>query len=456
MIINYNSTDEIVRNPERGFYRHQDEEWASGNLVIDFGKYKACYDAGYTLAFLYCGLDQYDPSHNQPISSTQIERLRTHLETFQAVGMKCILRFTFTNDVTFVSNTAVPPFNDHDLDVIEAHLDQLQSEIFAHPSSNAIAVVQAGFIGAWGEWHYTAHFADANGDRDVKDLDAAVLAKRKLVLDKLLDVVPEHLMVQMRYAPERYRLFPTELTSAVQNVPQTRVGIHDDAFLNSDGNLGTFRGDQLRTEEQYRAYSENESRFVVFGGEMNNEIGNANRTPERAKAELIRNRYSFFNWDFNRDTLLEWERLGQVVSEMKRYLGYRLVLVQSDLPESVQIGSSFSGSIRIRNDGWGSVYNQKRVKLVFKNQNLEAETELPIDLRELLPGTLPNDQDNEKLFEFNVSLPATLLAGDYSLSLKIMDLNLDAKAFCILTANQHTWDSSDGMNSLVHSIEIEP
>ena len=67
---------------------------------------------------------------------------------------------------------------------ILAHLDQLKP--FLEKNKDLILVVQAGMIGAWGEWH-----SSVQGLENSEETKAAVL-------EKLLSVVPAERNVQVR------------------------------------------------------------------------------------------------------------------------------------------------------------------------------------------------------------------------------------------------------------------
>ena len=71
---------------------------------------------------------------------------------------------------------------DAPLSVILQHLDQLKPIL--QENKDVIAVLQAGFIGSWGEWYYTTN--NLNND-----------AARKTIIDKILEVLPAERTVQV-------------------------------------------------------------------------------------------------------------------------------------------------------------------------------------------------------------------------------------------------------------------
>src|SRR5690606_1968382 len=116
-----------------------------------------------------------------------------------------------------------------------------------------IAFVQAGFIGAWGEWH-----SSSNG--------LATVENEKLVLNKLLSVLPPDIMVQVRTPSAKQQIFNTTspLTAglAYSGDNRARVGHHNDCFLTGGTDYGTYNN--VEAEKQYIS---TEALYVPTGGE---------------------------------------------------------------------------------------------------------------------------------------------------------------------------------------------
>ena len=62
----------------------------------------------------------------------------------RAAGFKCILRFAYTK-----VQQATPPYNDAPLSRVLMHIEQLRPVVQAN--EDVVLVLQAGFIGTWGE-----------------------------------------------------------------------------------------------------------------------------------------------------------------------------------------------------------------------------------------------------------------------------------------------------------------
>ena len=111
---------------------------------------------------------------NAPISDAFLSQIRQDMGVARKAGIKIILRFAY-------SIAMDEP--DAPLSVILQHLDQLKPIL--QENKDVIAVLQAGFIGSWGEWYYTTN--NLNND-----------AARKTIIDKILEVLPVERTIQVR------------------------------------------------------------------------------------------------------------------------------------------------------------------------------------------------------------------------------------------------------------------
>jgi len=92
---------------------------------------------------------------------------------------KCILRFAYS------SSESKKPWDASQSMVLE-HIQQITPYLIEN--SDVIYVMQAGFVGVWGEWYYTSNFIMS----PIKQDD---FAPRRAVLDALLLALPKDRMV---------------------------------------------------------------------------------------------------------------------------------------------------------------------------------------------------------------------------------------------------------------------
>ncbi len=139
-----------ILNPERGFFVPMD-------LIgtTEFGGVRA---AGYTLTRTYVRLDAY---REQDLSQSLLDDLDKSLAGVRAAGIKVILRFSY--------NFGPYPNSEPDASKPQMirHIEQLKPMLTKN--ADVIAWMEAGFIGAWGEWHTSTNGLDKSLDdkRDV-------------------------------------------------------------------------------------------------------------------------------------------------------------------------------------------------------------------------------------------------------------------------------------------------
>ncbi len=221
-----------VPNPERGFY------------VPDYDAAGA-RARGVTLVRQVVDLAPY---RERPLSPVLLRRVADELERARARGVKLVPRFAYG----FRRGTV-----DASRARVVGHLRQLAPVLREH--ADAIAFVEAGFIGWWGEWHHSA-----NG---LIGEDGRPNAETRRVLDALLRAVPASRMVAVRYPRAKRELLgraPLRAAEAGTRTPRARVGHHDDCLFASRTNWGTYPADAIG---ETKAYLAADTAWVVQGGE---------------------------------------------------------------------------------------------------------------------------------------------------------------------------------------------
>src|SRR5690606_12720981 len=189
------------------------------------------------------------------------------------------------------------------------HLEQLTPLLAEH--QDVIAVMQAGFIGAWGEWH-----SSTNG------LDSA--DNRKTILLALLAALPPSRMTQIRTPNAKADIFGSSpLTEALAfgGSDQARTGHHNDCFLATDSDYGTYP-DPIETWKDYVA---SDGRYTPIGGETC-QLNPPRTDCAAAGQEMERLHWSFLNALYDTDVIDAWETEG-CLGEIQKRLGYRFSFV---------------------------------------------------------------------------------------------------------------------------------
>lgn len=406
----YEVSPDFVQNPERGFSSESDIE------DTDLNEY---YEDDVTLVYTTVYLDEYRESD---IPAEVLDQMNTYFENVRLGGVKVILRFTY-NDGPFPN-----PEPDAPLEQILRHIEQVKPVL--QNNADVLAWVEAGFVGAWGEWH-----ASTNG------LDEDINAKQT-ILNTLLAAVPQDRSVLLRYPVDIMTIYPTPLSgdTAYSGANQSRVGFHNDCFLASANDENTFERDGVFTYLEELNYMGQATQFIPVGGES------CALNPPRsdcptALEELALFHYTELGDGWHPDVLNAWDAQG-CYREIEDRLGYRLSLLDSTVNESVSPGGILDLSVSLENSGFAAPINYRPVYLVLDGPE-RFEVLLPFEARLWLPG--------ENLFNAKIRLPASMPAGEYRLALWLPDPYDTLKnnpRYSINFANYNLWDESSGYNLL--------
>ena len=434
--ITYTPTNDLFPNPERGFYHHH-ETHSNNYIPLDLPTLQGYRSENITLTLCFFYLDDFV---SQPISATYLALMQADFDTVRAAGLKCIVRLAYTNQTN--GWPPAPPYGDATKAQMLAHLDQL--ELYFQANEDVIAVVQAGFIGIWGEWYYTDYF----GDPLLGPPTPADYANRGEVLAKLLGVIPAGRMVQIRTPLNKQQIYGTTAAitpaQAYDGSDLARTGHHNDCFLASSDDFGTY----VDPANEY-PYLAAETNYVPMGGESCNLNPPRSQCPT-ALAEMALFHWSYINADYHPGVLSSWVSDG-CMAEIRRRLGYRFSLSQGSYDDSSYPGGSFSYAISLQNDGFAAPFNPRSVELIFRHSSaVEYVVPLAADPRLWLAGAT-------QVLSGTISLPAGMLTGTYQLFLNLPDPQPTIYArpeYAIRLANSGTWEAATGYNNLLHSLTI--
>ncbi|WP_020575898.1 DUF4832 domain-containing protein [Actinopolymorpha alba] len=453
----YAPSDEVLANPQRGFYHHTETHYrpdGSGYAPLDAATLRTWREQDkVTQVLRVFYLEKFATTDR--IDSRYLDLMRADFASARAAGVKLILRFAYAqprDDWPYQ-----PPYGDAPKSRVLKHIAQLAPVL--RGNADVIEVVQAGFIGLWGEGYYTDHFvADPSDPGTVTEQD---WANRREVYLALLKALPADRMIQVRTMQMKQKALgrPSGVEGALTaeeaftGGPAARIGHHNDCFLASPDDFGTFLSDPITLDQEYLAQ---ETRFVPAGGETCNVNPPRSEWPSAA-AELARYHYSYLNADYNRAVLNSW---GEGLVEAKRRLGYRFRLTQGSFTDGVRPGRSFTVNLALRNDGWAAPFSRRGVELVLQGERRSYAFSVKADPRRWEAGTTAN---------LSVRACAALPPGRYQLLLNLPDpapsLRSQAPlpgtqtsynaAYAIQLANQGVWQPRTGYNDLRHTLVVD-
>ena len=426
----FSSTDALIANPERGLYTGSgfsstSEGPISVNLLMA-GRKEAR-----TLYMLEFWLKDFFESD---ISEDYLNFIRTNLAVFRQGGAKCILRFGYSNYIKDLSHPeADAPFDTTEEQVLR-HIAQLKPILQEY--SDIIYVLQAGFIGCWGEWHYTTNF-------NQHAQTAEDLLPRKRVVDALLDALPADRQVELRAPMFKMKMYNFALADTLtlaqshQHTTKARLGGHNDCFLVDATDQGTFSGPSDR--EYWKA----ETRYTIMGGETCG-LDRTFCACGNARANMSKQHFSYLNMSFHKSVLSYW-KTNDCYNEFKQRLGYRLALTDGWFTKDARAGAPFRLVLKIKNEGFASVMNPRDAEFVLSSAagNVVATWPVESDPRYWMPGEVTT-------LDQTFDLPEGL-SGEYTLSLNLPDPAETLRAnplFSIQLANEGIWDEDRGFNKL--------
>ena len=424
-----NDPNTIFANPERGFYAMY-ETYASAYQSLSASELQNLRtQSAVSLLMREWYLDSFV---NTDLTQGFLDKIAADFSVIRQVGMKGVLRFAYTANST-------KPYGDASKTRVLGHIAQLKPILVAN--SDVIAVLQAGFIGAWGEWYYTDYFGD-NGT-----ISASQWTDRQDVVTALLDALDLQRPIQLRTPAFKQHFYGTAaLTSAeaFSGAAKARVGHHNDCFLADATDMGTYAN--VAADKAYLAA---ENLYVPQGGETC--ATSSYSVWSNAAQDMANLHWSFLNQDYQPDVLASW---GTNIDIAKRKLGYRLSLDSGSYSAIAKTGGQFEASLSIRNDGYAAPFNPRGLSLVLRNTNLGTIylAKLPDDPRRFAPGS-------STTISHTFCLPSDIPAGTYALLVSLAD-PVPALAtrpeYAIRLANLNTWEASTGYNNLNRVLVVSP
>lgn len=459
----YTVSNEDFANPERGFYLHTETRASApaalpANLasfrVVGRSDPNNTYTTKLSLVLRLFYLDTFV---NAPVSTNFLNTIQADFDFLRTQGFKAVVRFAYNQDTT-------RPFNEPTKARILEHIGQLTPLL--QRNRDVIAVLQQGFIGAWGEGYYTDIFSTAG-----QAFTAQNWTNRGEVLNALLAALPPARMVQVRVPQQKQKHLygvaaPTSSSAtgssqAHNRSAAARIAFHNDCFLADNTDLGTFSDYDGTTDPQdivnLRNYAALETRYVAMGGETcieNAPDDNCASAGGRADADLSRFHYSYLHQGYNANVNDDWVAQG-CMEDIKRRLGYRLQLVSGIFPMEASPGQTIPLTLELQNVGYAAPFNPRGLELVLRHTNtgqrLFAELSRDIDARFWLPGS-------NHVCTATLALATNMPQGSYEMLLHLPDpapLLYGLAPYSIRLANSNPiWEPASGYHRLGHTLTV--
>jgi hypothetical protein len=352
LTIKFAPTTLEILNPERGYSSHlifNDSDAVPGWM-------SAAVNRGHTIGLTMIRLDDY---RDKPLPPSFLATLEKNFALARKFNLKLIIRFAY-NYPTSSSDYATA--RDAPLSIVLGHIKQLGPVITAN--RDTIISMQVGFVGLWGEGH------SSNNDLTSPE-------SREAIRKAIYAAVPKDLPIQHRY--------PGWIVSLTGD---TRMGFHNDCFLSSTDDVGTYSGSAADKAKQRTAMAER-TKTTYFSAEtcqQNNPTGARKNCAGFLAEGPLYHLSAITGLGFS-------EGREKCEPDIKRKLGYRLEL------GTATISSRGTVTLSVKNVGWARAV-QKRPIIVsaYLGKVLKGQA--------VLKGTLDSVAPAGKSVSFTGYLPS--------------------------------------------------
>ena len=398
----------------------------------------------------------------KPLEQRHFDVMQVFFDKLRALGMKAVLRFAYETDNRGRAKSG-PTKED-----ILLHVKQLKP--FVEANKDMILVLQAGFIGAWGEWHSSFHGLERS-DETKRDILSAVC-----------DLAPQGRFVQVR-VPVFGNLLKDDTAR------YKKISFHDDMIVikphSADGQMSerTPHYNQIVRESPYLvldgelpwgSWSVKPSTDYPAGGWLidGNEAARRFFLQHFTSLSAIHNykegdansKFSMIYWqetpigeDFLKENKMPVsdayfrKKDGTPVERtqfdyIRDHLGYRIELQQLKTNRVWKNGNANQIDISLINRGFSTLHNEHPVYLVLTDATGKVchKTLTVARVNDWQPYNPPDTVNKTTLVHHITAqtvLPETLPAGTYRLGLWIPDgsetLMYNPK-FAVRCANSNT------------------
>ena len=371
-------------NPERGFYKY-----AADPAKLDADYLNSITQQGYRLIYTPADLSQW---RNQDLPQSYLNALNDGFELMRQAGVKAVLRFAYDYEASG---------KDTNLAQVKRHIEQLKPII--NRNADVIAVWQGGFIGAWGEWHSSAN--GLNSDSNKKEIAQALLA-----------ALPANRQLNLRYPYDLIKWYgtPASAEDFANNSEKARIGIHNDCYLASIDDTGTYQPRHDQTIEAQRMFTRQHVQYTSFGGETCAPVANARTTCSDILREGKEFRLAYLNYDYHETFIDGWTKEG-CMADVQKNIGYRIELSQFQISSQANASGSLKWALKLSNQGWARPINPRYIVVRFTSSSGSSKD---VVLENTNLRTL--DSGASAQWEGTLTLP-NLSAGEYSVSLGAPD-----------------------------------
>ena len=419
----FKESKKAFANPERGF--DAGRNWMSASDAV-LSKPFLNAQRVQKRTVLYTGYYLTDFMESD-ISQEFLDLIDANMRVLREGGVKCVLRFAYKTDMYETGH----PW-DAQPEWVHRHIEQLKPVL--QRNSDVIMVLQAGFIGVWGEWAFTDGFISS--PKTPEDF-----ITRRDVVKALLDALPQDRQIAVRTGRYKMNMFldsyadSVTIETAYNGSDLSRICGHNDCFGADASDMGTF------TKNAEREFWKKESRYLMMGGETC-------QISEYCLCDRSVKDCEDYHWTYMSgpaNISNRWKEHG-CYDEIEKRLGYRITLTDLHYTPEAVPGKNYRLILELKNTGFAAPMNPRDVELVFVDGNgKKTISQLKwVDPRYWFAGeTITIDRE--------IKIPEDA-AGDCAIYLNLPDPEFSLRnnpLFSIRLANDDVWDEKTGYNRLI-------
>lgn len=341
----YEESGDRLDNPGRGFY-----------VQVDSGRPEKISEAAEDARLILLAFDLEDCARGE-IPQEKLEELRTALDRAEQEHMSVIFRAAYG----FGRNAKEPD----SLETVRGHIRQMCGVLNEY--SALILVVQAGMLGEYGEWHTSRYLRGS--EEECRENRLYVLRQWEEFLDSGIKVAVR----RPRFVRE----------AQAQGVLPGRLGVHNDALLSTDSDMGTYDDPEMDREKEL-LWMEARLADQCNGGEM--PTPGALNAPQNADREFYLMHLSYLNLKYNKEIISNWSqrqfKSENAKSYLENHLGYRLYLSQLDMDlyhlRRWAADSKIDVQLTFVNSGYGRLPEKYQVFLTADNGEEQITRAVPV------------------------------------------------------------------------------
>ncbi len=366
-----------------------------------------------------------------------LDSLKTTLQNARNSGTSIILRFSYASDATAGNEPSKEGDNSQpDTELIVKHIAELSNVINEY--KDTVLAVECGMYGPWGEMHTSMYddpqYYSALSKAWIEDLDPAI---------KVLVRAPKHLMAHYGFGDKG-----DEFAAAIDNGSlrlDPRLGMYNDGYLGTSTDVGTFGAENSGSYITRETAADLLQRMdtVPYGGEMAyltlsdlQSNGSIIYDEPALMGELYMTHLSYLHNINESGHTIAGELDKLTVSDdfilpgadkkdfapyidksyrefIRDHMGYRLLVKESDMSETLDSDGTFTMTGAIKNTGFGNFLTDKKAEVILKNGDDTFVSSIDnFNAKELKSLATMN-------YDWSFEVPSELSSGDWDVYLRI-------------------------------------